>query len=64
MVILTAIISRCRKEIQVLAPFHKKPEWSLSFSYENTVVEETNLRPVKAVHSDERVLSLAQIHNV
>jgi len=34
----------------------KKPESSLSFSYENTVTKGTNLRPVKAMHCDECVL--------
>jgi len=34
---------------------------SLSFSNENTVTEGTNLRPVNAVHHDERFLLLAQI---
>jgi len=34
-------------------------ESSLLFSYENTVTERTNLRPVKAVRRDERFLSLA-----
>jgi len=38
----------------------RKSESSLSFSYENTVTEGANLRPVKAVRRDERFLSLAQ----
>jgi len=29
------------------------------FSYENTVTEGTNLRPIKAMRRDERFLSLA-----
>jgi len=41
--------------------FCRKSESSLSFSYENTVKERINMRPVKAVCCDERFLSLAQI---
>jgi len=36
----------------------RKSESSLTFSYENTVTEGTNLRPIKAVRRDERFLSL------
>jgi len=38
-----------------------KSESCLSFSHENTVTEGANLMPIKAVHRDERSLSLAQI---
>jgi len=37
-----------------------KPESSLSFSYENTVTEVANLRPVNAARRDEFFLSSAQ----
>jgi len=40
----------------------KKSESSFSFNYQNTVTEGTNLRPVKAVRRDKRVLSLARIY--
>jgi len=43
----------------MLAKICRKSESSLSFSYENTVTEGTNLRPIQAVRSDERFLSLA-----
>jgi len=33
----------------------------LSFSYETTISEVANLRPVKAARRDERFLSLVQI---
>jgi len=36
-----------------------KSEWSLSFSYENTVAVVTNLKPVKAMRHDEGFGSLA-----
>jgi len=41
----------------------RKSESSLSFSYQNTVTEGTNLRLIKAcrLSRDERFLSLAQI---
>jgi len=39
----------------------RKSESSLSLSYENTITEGANIRPVKAVRPDERFLSLAQI---
>ena len=45
--------------MQILTKNLKKPESSLSFSYENTVTKGTNLRPIKAVHRDEHFLSLA-----
>jgi len=38
-----------------------KSESSLSFNHENPVTDKANQRPVKAVHRDERCLSLAQI---
>jgi len=38
----------------------EQPESNLSFKCGNSVAEETNLKPVKAVHRNERVLSLAQ----
>jgi len=47
--------------MQMLAKIFRKLESSVSFSYENTFTEGTNLRPVKAVHYDERLLSLAQM---
>jgi len=34
-------------------------ESSLSLSYENTVTEKTNLRPIEAMCREERFLSLA-----
>jgi len=37
----------------------RKSESGLSYSYENTVAEGTNLRPIKAIHRDERFLSFA-----
>jgi len=42
----------------------RKSESSLAFSYENTVTEGTNLRPVKAMLRDERFLSLAQMNKL
>jgi len=39
----------------------RKSESILSFSYENIITEETNMRTVKHVRRDERFLSLAQI---
>jgi len=45
--------------MQMLTKFCRMSESSLLFSYENTVTERTNLRPVKAVRRDERFLSLA-----
>jgi len=53
-------LERCRNEMLILTKICKKPESSLSFRYENTVTDVTNLRPVKTVHRDEHVLSLAQ----
>jgi len=38
----------------------RKSESSLSLHFENTVTEETNLRPIIAMHIDERFLSQAQ----
>jgi len=46
---------KCLKKIS------RKSETSLSFSYDNTFSEETNLRSVKPVRRDERFLSLMQI---
>jgi len=46
--------------MQMLTKICKKSVSSLSFSYENTVTDGTNRRPVKAVYRDERFLSLAQ----
>jgi len=37
----------------------RKLESSLSFSHDNTGPEETYQRPIKAMHHDERFLSLA-----
>jgi len=48
--------------MQMFKNICRKSESSLSFTYENTVTEGTNLRPVKAVRRDERSFSLAQIH--
>jgi len=45
--------------MQRLTKACRKSEPSLSFSYENTVTEGTNLRLIKAVRRDERFLSLA-----
>ena len=39
----------------------RKSESSLSFNYENAVTEGTNIKPVKAVRRDVRILSLAEI---
>jgi len=47
--------------MQMLTKICRKSESNLSFSYENSVTEGTNLRPVKAVRRVERFLSLAQI---
>jgi len=47
--------------MQILTKFCSKSESSLLFSYENTVTEGTNLRPIKAVRRNERFLSLAQV---
>jgi len=44
------IIQRCCNEMQLLTKICKKSEASLLFSYENTVTERTNLRPIKAMH--------------
>jgi len=44
--------------MQMLTKICKKPESRLSYSYENTYTEVTNLRPIKAVHRDKCVLSL------
>jgi len=43
----------------MLTKICRTSESSLLFSYENTVTEGTNLRPVKAVHRDQHFLSLA-----
>jgi len=40
--------------MQMLTRIRRTSESSLLFSYENTVAEGTNLRPVKAVRHDER----------
>jgi len=45
--------------MQMLTKISRTSESSLLFSYENTVTEGTNLRPVKAVRRDERFLLLA-----
>jgi len=45
--------------MQMLTKICRKSESSLSFSYESTVTEGTNLRPIKAIRRDERFLSLA-----
>jgi len=45
--------------MQMLKKICRKSESSLSFSYESTVTEGTNLRPIKAMRRDERFLSLA-----
>jgi len=47
--------------MQMLKKICKKPDTSISFSYENTVTEGASLSPVKSVHRDEPVFSLAQI---
>jgi len=47
--------------MQMLTKISSKLESSLSFSYESTVTEGTNLRPVKTVRRNERLLSLTQI---
>jgi len=44
--------------MQTLTKICRKSESGLSFSYENTVTEGTNLRPIKAMRHDERFLSL------
>jgi len=44
--------------MQMLTKIRRKSESSQSFSYENTVTEGTNLRPIKAMRRDERFLSL------
>jgi len=45
--------------MQIITKFCRKSESSLSFSYESTVTEGTNLRPIKAMRRDERFRSLA-----
>jgi len=45
--------------MQMLTKIGRKSESSLSFSYENTVTEATNLRPIKAMRRVERFLSFA-----
>jgi len=40
--------------MQKLTKFFSKSESRLSFSYENTVTEGTNLKPIKAMRRDER----------
>jgi len=45
--------------MQMLTKIWRKSESSLSFSYENSVTEGTNLRPIKAMRRSERFLSLA-----
>ena len=52
------IIHRCN-EMQILTKICRKSESSLPFSYENTVIVGTNLRPVKAMRPDEGFGSLA-----
>jgi len=51
----------CCNEMQMLTKFCRKLEPSLSFSCKNTVsvIEGTNLRPIKAMCRDERFLSIA-----
>ena len=41
----------------MLTKIYRKLESSLSLHYENTVTKETNLRPIIAMHIDERFLS-------
>jgi len=48
--------------MQTLKEISKKPISSLSLTNENIVTEGTNLRPVKDVHRNERVLSYSQIY--
>ena len=48
----------------MLTKICKRSGLSLSFSYEHTLTEVINLRPVKAVHRDERVLSLAEVDKI
>jgi len=50
--------------MQMLTKICKESESRLRSSYENTVTEGTNLRPVKAIHRDEHILSLAQIDKI
>jgi len=45
--------------MQILTKLCRKSESRLEFSYENTVTEGTNLRPIKSMRSNERFLSLA-----
>jgi len=45
--------------MQISTKISMKSESSLSFNYENTFTEGTNLRPIKALNRDERFLSLA-----
>jgi len=45
--------------MQMLTKMCRKSESSLLFSYESTVTEGTNLRPIKAMHRNECFLSLA-----
>jgi len=44
--------------MQILTKICRKSESSLSFSYENTITEGTNLRPIKAMRHYECFLSL------
>jgi len=48
----------------MLTKICRKAESSPCFSYENTVTEGANLKPVKAMGRDERFLSLAQINKL
>jgi len=43
----------------MLTKFCGTSESSLPFSYDNTVTEGTNVRPIKAVCRDKRFLSLS-----
>jgi len=47
--------------MQMLTKIYTTPQSSLLFSYENTVIEGTSLRPVKITQHDEYAISLAQI---
>jgi len=43
--------------MQMLTKICRKSESNLSLHYENTVTEETNLRPIIPMYIDERFLS-------
>jgi len=45
--------------MQMRAKTCRASEPILSFNYENTVTEKTNLKPIEAMCRDERFLSLA-----